>query len=117
MRILYVEDDPLVREITCELLAQPEREILAVASAEEALGVFKPGEFDVVVTDVSLPAMSGLDMARRMLTLAPTMAIVIATGYEALVGMDGMGPRVRSIRKPFDVPQMDDLLNELSQIR
>jgi CheY-like chemotaxis protein len=117
MRILYVEDDPLVREITCELLAQPEREILAVASAEEALGVFEPGVFDVVVTDVSLPAMSGLDMARRMLTLAPTMAIVIATGYESLVGMDRMGPRVRSIRKPFDVPQMDDLLNELSQIR
>jgi CheY-like chemotaxis protein len=117
MRILYVEDDPLVREITCELLAQPEREILAVASAEEALGVFKPGAFDVVVTDVSLPAMSGLDMARRMLTLAPTMAIVIATGYETLVGLAHLGPRVRSIRKPFDVPQMDGLLNELSQIR
>jgi two-component system cell cycle response regulator CpdR len=116
MRILYVEDDPLVREITCEMLAQPAREILAVASAEEALGVFKPGAFDVVVTDVSLPAMSGLDMARRMLALAPTMAIIIATGYDSLVGLD-LGPRVRSIKKPFDVPQMDDLLNELWQIR
>jgi CheY-like chemotaxis protein len=116
MRILYVEDDPLVREITCELLAQPAREILAVASAEEALGVFKPGAFDVVLTDVSLPSMSGLDMARRMLLLAPTMAIIIATGYDSLVGLD-LGPRVRSIRKPFDVPQIDGLLNELSQIR
>jgi CheY-like chemotaxis protein len=116
MRILYVEDDPLVREITCEMLAQPAREILAVASAEEALGVFKPGAFDVVVTDVSLPAMSGLDMARRMLVLAPTMAIIIATGYDSLVGLD-LGPRVRSIKKPFDVPQMDGLLNELWQNR
>ena len=116
MRILYVEDDPLVREITCELLAQPEREIVAVASAEEALGVFQPGAFDIVVTDVSLPAMSGLDMARRMLMLAPTAAIIIVTGYDTLVGFD-LGPRVRSIKKPFDVPQMDDLLNELWQIR
>src|ERR1700722_14015492 len=104
MRILYVEDDPLVREIPCELLAQPEREILAVARAEEALGVFKPGVFDVVVTDVSLPAMAGLDWALRMLMLAPTIGIVSPTGYGPLVGMDRMGPRVRSIRKPFDVP-------------
>jgi CheY-like chemotaxis protein len=117
MRILYVEDDPLVREITCELLAQPAREILAVGSAEEALGVFKPGAFEVVVTDVSLPAMSGLDMARRMLMLAPTVAIIIVTGYDSLVGLDLLGPRVRSIKKPFDVPEMDGLLNELSQIR
>jgi CheY-like chemotaxis protein len=116
MRILYVEDDPLVREITCELLAQPEREIVAVASAEEALGVFQPGAFDIVVTDVSLPAMSGLDMARRMLMIAPTVAIIIVTGYDSLVGFE-LGPRVRSITKPFDVPQMDDLLTELSQIR
>src|ERR1700688_4102007 len=67
LRILYVEDNPLVRDVTCEWLSQPAREVLAVSSAEEALGVFKPDAFDVVVTDVSLPAMSGLDMARGIL--------------------------------------------------
>jgi CheY-like chemotaxis protein len=85
MRILYVEDDPLVREVTCEMLAQPAHEVVAVASAEEALSVFKPDEFDLVVTDLSLPAMSGMDM----------------------------GPHVRALKKPFDLPQLDDLLNEL----
>ena len=72
LRILYVEDNPLVREVTCELLAQPTRQILATASAEEALDVFKRDAFDVVLTDVSLPAMSGLEMARQMLRLSPT---------------------------------------------
>jgi CheY-like chemotaxis protein len=113
MRILYVEDDPLVREVTCELLAQPTREVLAVSSAEEALSVFKPDAFDVVVTDVSLPAMSGMDMARRMLKLAPAAAIIIATGYDLQGGLERLGPHVRAIRKPFEVPELDGLLSEL----
>ena len=115
LRILYVEDDPLVREITCELLAHPAREVLAVSSAEEALSVFKPGAFDVVLTDVSLPAMSGLEMARRMLKLVPTAAIIIATGYDLQIGLGDFGPRVRTITKPFDTAQMENLLNELLQ--
>ena len=113
LRILYVEDNPLVREITCELLSQPAREVLAVSSAEEALKVFKPGAFDVVLTDVSLPAMSGLDMARRILNLAPSTAIIIASGHVLHVDPACMGPHVRVIQKPFDAPQIESLLSEL----
>ena len=113
LRILYVEDNPLVREVTCELLAQPTRQILATATAEEALDVFKREAFDVVLTDVSLPAMSGLEMARQMLRLSPTMAIIIATGYRLPVDLKGLGPHVRIIEKPFDAPAIDSLLDEL----
>ena len=113
MRILYVEDDPLVREVTCEMLAQPAREVLAVASAEEALNVFRPDKFDIVVTDVSLPAMSGIDMARRMLKLAPAAAIILATGYDLHSGLERLGPHVRALMKPFDLPQLDGMLNQL----
>lgn len=113
MRILYVEDDPLVQEITCELLAHPSREVLAVSSAEEALSMYKPEAFDVVVTDVSLPVMSGLDMARRILQLAPGAAIIIATGYALHADLERLGPRVRVIEKPFDGQQINDLLNEV----
>jgi CheY-like chemotaxis protein len=113
LRILYVEDNPLVQEVTCELLAQPTRQILATATAEEALDVFKREAFDVVLTDVSLPAMSGLEMARQMLRLSPTMAIIIATGYKLPLDPKGLGPRVRIIEKPFDAPAIDRLLEEL----
>jgi CheY-like chemotaxis protein len=113
LRILYVEDNPLVQEVTCELLAQPTRQILATATAEEALDVFKREAFDVVLTDVSLPAMSGLEMARQMLRLSPTMAIIIATGYKLPLDPKGLGPRVRIIEKPFAAPAIDRLLEEL----
>jgi CheY-like chemotaxis protein len=113
LRILYVEDNPLVREVTCELLSQPTREVIATASAEEALGLFKPEDFDVVVTDVSLPVMSGLEMTRRILQAVPAMAVIIATGYRLQVDPRGLGPHVRVIEKPFDAPAIDGLLDEL----
>ena len=63
LRILYVEDNPIVREITSELLVHDQRQIVALGTAEEALQEFSEHDFDVVITDVSLPAMSGLDLA------------------------------------------------------
>ncbi len=113
LRILYVEDNDLVRDITCEFLALPNRSVMAVASAEEALEVFEPNAFDIVVTDVSLPAMSGLDLARQLLQRAPSVSIVIATGY-GLNGEDAaLGERVRIILKPFEPSQLEQIFEEL----
>ncbi len=113
LRILYVEDNDLVRSITLELLAQPSRTVVAVASAEEALKLFDSDVFDVVVTDVSLPAMSGLDLARRLLQRAPAMPIIIATGYKLTSENTALGERTRVITKPFEQQQIDQLLDEL----
>jgi CheY-like chemotaxis protein len=113
LRILYVEDNPLVRDITCEMLSESSRQVVAVASAEEALSIFEPNAFDVVITDISLPAMSGLDLARHILERVPTVPIIIATGYNLQVDLSNWGPRVRSISKPFDHPQLEDLLREV----
>jgi CheY-like chemotaxis protein len=113
LRILYVEDNDLVRSITHELLAQPSRTVVAVASAEEALKLFESDVFDVVVTDISLPAMSGLDLARRLLQRAPAVPIIIATGYKLTSESTALGERTRVITKPFEQEQIDELLNEL----
>jgi len=113
LRILYVEDNDLVRDITCEFLALPNRSVLAVTSAEEALEVFEPNAFDIVVTDVSLPAMSGLDLARQLLQRAPSVSIVIATGYGLAGEEAALGDRVRIILKPFEPSQLEQLFEEL----
>jgi two-component system cell cycle response regulator CpdR len=113
LRILYTEDNPLVREITCELLARDTREIVAVGSGEEALATFKDNRFDIVVTDVSLPEMSGVDLIRFIKRLDPSIPVIVVSGY-ALDRTDlQLGPSVRAITKPFDVPQMDALIREL----
>jgi CheY-like chemotaxis protein len=113
LRILYVEDNPLVREVTSELLAQNERQVVALATAEEALDEFKMKPFDVVITDISLPVMSGLDLARNILALNPSLPIIIASGYALTSVVQNLGPNVRTIVKPFEADQIDLLITDL----
>jgi CheY-like chemotaxis protein len=112
-RVLYIEDSALVREITGELLARDSREIVAVGSGEEALAEFKGKRFDIIITDISLPAMSGIDLARTIQELAPSMPVILASGYALDLDELRLGARVRSIRKPFDIQQLDALIQDL----
>ncbi len=112
-RILYVEDNPLVSEVTAELLMQDDRQIVSVATAEEALQEFARQPFDLVITDISLPAMSGLDLARKILDTDPKARIIVASGYALDLNVAAWGPNVRSIVKPFDAEQIDALIAEV----
>jgi len=112
-RVMYVEDVPLVREITCELLARDDREVRAFATAEDALAEFERNTYDVVITDVSLPSMSGLSLARRIIEIDPQTAVIIASGYPLDLRLDQIGVNVRSIVKPFEGAEIDSLLDSM----
>ena len=113
LRILYVEDDDLVREITCDLLSCELREVVAVATGEEALSTFQESRFDILVTDVSLPAMSGTELVRRVKGIAPEVPVILASGYRLELDDLRLGPNVRTIVNPFDAPQIDALIRTL----
>lgn len=113
LNILYVEDNALVREVTSELLAQRQRQICACDSAEQALEKFSAESFDLVITDVSLPVMSGIDLARFILRLNPKMPIIIASGYALDFGVENWGSNVRSIIKPFQTDEIEALIGRL----
>jgi two-component system, cell cycle response regulator CpdR len=113
LKILYVEDNALVREVTAELLAQDQRQIIACADAEQALKEFRENPFDVVITDVSLPVMSGIDLARSLLRIKPHLPIIIASGYSLDFGFENWGANVRAIIKPFEASEMEALIRDL----
>jgi len=114
LRILYVEDNEIVREVTAELLAQDQRRIVACATAEEALKEFETNPFDVVITDISLPVMSGIDLARSILELKPQMPIILASGYDLNFGIENWGANVCSIIKPFEATEIEALMARLT---
>jgi two-component system cell cycle response regulator CpdR len=115
LKILYVEDNALVREVTAELLAQEQRQIVVCADAEAALEEFRADSFDVLITDVSLPVMSGIDLARNILALKPRLPIIIASGYALEFGLENWGANVRAIIKPFEAPEIEALISDLVQ--
>ena len=113
LEILYVEDDALVRELTLELLSDGSRAVVAVATGEEALSVLSEKRFDLVVTDISLPAMSGVELARQVAANYPSLPIILASGYLLDPKDCGLGAQVRAIAKPFTTLTFDQLVQEL----
>ncbi len=71
LRMLYVEDNAELRDIFQEMLEGGQREVVACTTAEEALVWWNATDFDVLVSDIGLPGMSGTDLARRVLAQRP----------------------------------------------
>ena len=117
MRVLYVEDNDDVRELIAELLAEEGLDVHACESAEAALQAFGNGRFDFVLTDVSLPGLSGTDLARELLARQPTLWVVFASGYAMPIAKATWGPRVRALLKPFEAEQLTALVAEISADR
>jgi len=110
MRILYVEDNPELRETIGMLMEGEGRTVTSCACAEEALVLDAGHPFDVLVTDVSLPGMSGTDLARRLLANDPLRWVVLCSGYELGSQPGSWGPNVRTLLKPFELEELEQLL-------
>ena len=67
----------------------------------------------MLLTDISLPEMSGIDLARRVLEMSPATWIILSSGYVLEHGLEKLGPKVRSLPKPFELDAMDALLSEI----
>lgn len=111
MRVLFVEDNDDVRELTLEMLLDEGLDVVACASAEAAEQAFGEREFDVVVTDVGLPGMKGTELARRLLAIRPDLWVVFLSGYP-MEGAMAWGPRIRAVLKPFEGDQLKVMLDE-----
>ncbi len=86
-RILLVDDEELLCQMGQEILERLGYHVTPRCSSLEALATFQnsPGEFDLVLTDQTMPDMVGSDLARRLLQIRPDIPIILCTGYSNLV--------------------------------
>ncbi|OCX94645.1 MAG: hybrid sensor histidine kinase/response regulator [Pseudomonas sp. CO183] len=110
LRILFVEDDPTLRMLTGEVMMELGHEVVASETAEEALEILERQPFDVLLTDVGLAGMSGIDLAREAGTRLPRLSLVIASGYPVNASDVGLD-RLRTMLKPYDIHQVRELLD------
>jgi signal transduction histidine kinase/CheY-like chemotaxis protein len=81
LRVLLVEDNPQVREFAEGLLADLGCEVVSTETGEEALDYLSDSKVDLVVTDVVMPGMSGVELARLIGEAHPHVPLLLATGY------------------------------------
>ncbi len=77
--ILVVDDDDVIRDTLCELLSQ-EYHCQSAETAEQALARLEADTFDVVLTDISMPGLSGLELLDRVLRQYPGTPVIIVSG-------------------------------------
>jgi signal transduction histidine kinase len=82
LTILYVEDDPATREEVGEFLQRRAGAVIIAADGAEGLAAFQSGPVQMIVTDIQMPAMNGLAMARKIRALDPSVPIIITTAFE-----------------------------------
>jgi signal transduction histidine kinase/CheY-like chemotaxis protein len=109
LRVLIVEDDANTREATRELLELLDAKVLAVDSAQAALDLIAQQLFDVLLTDVRMPGMSGIDLARAMKRLQPRVHVVLASGYGTGIAAE-LGDELSGatlLPKPFSFDELE----------
>ncbi|QAY66881.1 response regulator transcription factor [Paenibacillus protaetiae] len=83
IRILLVDDHPSVGEGTKTMIEQdPDMKVTVVLSAMEALGIIQEEVFDIILCDLNMPGISGLELAKRLIQQDSDRKVLIYTGYE-----------------------------------
>ena len=105
-RILVAEDDQFTREIVQRALEAAGHQVLAAEDGSEALAATEGGaSFDLVVTDVEMPGISGLELAEQILKRNPSQKILVMSGLadELNRAKALKSPNVRLITKPVTI--------------
>jgi PAS domain S-box-containing protein len=109
LRVLLVEDNEHVREFAHHLLDELGYRVLSASSGEEALEVLAREPVDVLFSDVVMPGLSGLELARLARRDYPSLPVLLASGYsEEIVGSAGADFEI--VRKPYDVTLLESAL-------
>jgi len=106
-RILLVEDDPSIREVTAIGLRNAGFSVETASDGREGLDRFEHEPFDLVLLDVMLPRMDGLEVARairRTSTIPVVMLTARADTLDVVVGLEAGADDY--VRKPFEVPEL-----------
>src|SRR6185436_15399636 len=106
--ILVVDDEPVVQDAVRWLLRAQGYDVDTVGNGEEALSRIAQHEFDVVVSDIKMPGLNGLDVLERSRALKPNLSVILMTGYasvETAIEALRLGA-TDYLRKPFE---LDDL--------
>ncbi|MGF1549113.1 MAG: cell cycle two-component system response regulator CpdR [Sphingomonadaceae bacterium] len=114
LKILLAEDDRTIREFLARSL---ERVGYAVTSVDEglaALGEIERGRFDLLLTDIVMPGMDGIELAQRAAGIAPGMRVMFITGFAAVALKAGRtAPSAKLLSKPF---HLRDLIAEIDRM-
>lgn len=106
-RILLAEDDTVMREYLTRALERAGYLVSAVDRGTAALPLIERERFDLLLTDIVMPEMDGIELAQRAQDIAPEMRVMFITGFAAVTLKAGKTmPQARVLSKPFHLREL-----------
>ena len=111
-RVLFIDDEPVLNILGERFLTRLGYVPVIEKDALAALALFREQAFDLVITDLTMPQLSGIDLARQLWEIRPGTRIILTTGYTATLDT----PRAREIGfrelllKPYSIQALGDCL-------
>lgn len=118
IKIMLVDDDDAVREALCELLSRKGWQVNDFNSAEGAIAaLINEPDFDVILSDINMPGMTGIDLLSRVKEAAPNCPVVMITGYPSLdLAVEAMKDgAVDFLPKPFKTEELEVVVRRASE--
>jgi PAS domain S-box-containing protein len=113
--ILVIDDEPQLRDVVTNLLRLEGHMAVGVGSGTEGVEAFRSEPFDVVITDLGMPDLTGLEVARKVRELHPGVKVILCTGWNAALSQaeqEASGVD-RLLEKPFRLDKLLHLVNDL----
>ncbi len=112
-KILVVDDDPEVRMVTCDFLSSKGYEVVVAEGGREALRLLDASPPDVVLLDVAMPDMDGMETLKRIVATHPAMPVIMVTAnadIEITSKVLQLGA-ADYVPKPFDLDYLDQAIS------
>lgn len=115
LHVLVVDDEPLVREVLVSYLALDGHTAQTAANGREGLEAFQSGRFDVVLTDMAMPEISGEQLAAAVKAVAPGTPVILSTGFGDILAVQDARPEGVDVilTKPITITQLRRALAEV----
>ena len=114
IRILLAEDEEAMRTYLARALENAGYEVVPVDRGTAALPLLESGEFDLLLSDIVMPEMDGIELAQRCAEMSPQTKVMFITGFAAVtLKASREAPRAKVLSKPF---HLKDLVLEIERV-
>jgi len=114
--VLYIDDDPRLREVASTLLIRLGQRVDVADGGAAGLEMFRANDYDVVVTDLGMPGIDGCEVARTVKATCPEVPVVMVTGWGsrfALPRLDDASPPDQMVFKPLTLSKLREALEKV----
>ena len=124
-QVLVVDDDSQIRDLLRIFLEKLGYKVFEANNGNNALIFCKSIPFDLIITDIFMPGMGGIDFIRNLIGLLPGIKIIAISGGEVCHFFTSTTPlntavysgAIRSLQKPFKLAELHDTIREINSVR